>query len=218
MRRVMMMRNLAYVLLTAATAACTSPAASGSADFSSVRERLAGGPTRLFIGGADSTGTVTARRWTPGGWIEGDTPLAIESGELSASAKTSARMELAAFEVDLAPIDIPEEVFDKPAQLTDVKIKLAAPTSSDLAWTSSDDATAMVQMALDLEWTIAINGGKTPLGSQHLPTVDVSFAFGGDGDVIDTSIGLLASGDLWSWAGLLQMTHIELALDAQTVN
>jgi hypothetical protein len=216
MRRVMMMRNLAYVLLAAATAACTSPSAGNGVDYSSVRERLTGGPTRLFVG-SGSTGTVTARRWTPGGWIEGDTALAIDGGELSASADATGRMKIAAFEVDLAPIVIPEEVFNKPAQLSDVKIKLAAEASSELAWTSNDDATATLQIPLELEWAIAVNGSKTPLGSQHLPPVEVTLALGGDGDVVEASIGVAASGDLWSWAGLLEMTHIELALAAQTV-
>lgn len=217
MRRVNM-RSLALLVLTAATAACTSPAAPGSANDTSVRERLARGRTRLYIAGSDSTGSVTARRWTPGGWIAGDMPIVIDNGELSATVDAAGRLKLDAFEVGIVPIEIPEDVFKSPAQLTDVRIKLTAPTTADAAWTTSDDATTTLAMTLDLQWAIAIGGTKTPLGSQHLPPVNVGVTLGGDGDVVDATLGLAANGELWNWAGIIQMTHLEMSLGAATVD
>jgi len=216
MRRVIMRTPL--LALTLFAAACTANTASGPESFDSVRERMQDAPTRLFIGGDVSTGTVTARRWTQSGWVEGDHQLTIESGEMRASVDGNGRLELQAFEVGVAPIEIPEEVFKKPAQLSDVRVKLVEATSGAAQWTNANEATAKLSLKLDLEWAISVNGGKTPLGEQHLPQIDVDFTLTGDGDVVDANIGLAATGELWSWAGLLQMTKLELALGAETTD
>lgn len=207
-----------FLALALFTAACTTNAPAGSESFDSVRERLADAPTRLFIGGVESTGTVTARRWTQGGWIEGDHTLTIENGELEASVDGSGKLALKGFEVTVAPIDIPEEVFKKPAQLTDVKIKLIEATTGAATWANDNEATARIQLKLDLGWSITVNGGKTPLGEQHLPPVDVDFTLSGDGDFVGATIALAARGELWDWAGLLEMTRLELDMSASTPN
>ncbi len=210
------MRTL--LALSLFTAACTTNAPAGSESFDSVRERLADAPTQLFISSAESTGTVTARRWTQGGWIEGDHTLTIDSGAFEASVDASGKLSLEAFEVAVAPIELPEEVFKKPAQLSDVKIKLAEPVTGAATWSSDNEATVRLQLELDLEWAITVNGGRTPLGEQHLPPVDVDFTLSGDGDVVGATISLAATGELWDWAGLLEMTRLELAMSASTHN
>ena len=201
------------------TAACTTNAPAGSdTSRDSVRERLADAPALLFIGGADSAGSVTARRWTPGGWIEGDHALTVETGELAVSVDGSGKLSVQAFEVGVAPIEIPEEVFKKPAQLTDVRVKLTEAAVGAATWTSDNEATARLSLKLDLEWSISVNGGKTPLGEQHLPSVDVDFTIYGDGDYVGATLDLAAAGELWDWAGLLEMTRLELALNASTAD
>jgi hypothetical protein len=217
MRRVMMMMR-PLLALPLFAAACTTASPSGGESYDSVRERLASGPTRMFMAGAESTGVVTARRWTSGGWIEGDTPLVIDSGELSATVDASGTLTMKSFEVGIAPIEIPEDVFKKPAQLTDVRIKLTAPASGAATWATDDAASATLSMTLDLEWAILVNGGKTPLGAHHLPQINVDFTLGGDGDHIEASAGLAANGELWNWAGLLEFSHLELGLAASTTD
>ncbi|NVB83331.1 MAG: hypothetical protein HOV81_33475 [Kofleriaceae bacterium] len=179
---------------------------------------MSDGPTKLFVGAAGSTGTITARRWTHDGWIEGQTQVSIANGEVLGAVNALGNLDLRTFEVNIAPVDIPQEVFGKPAQLTDVRVKLPQPLTGELAWTSEDDATARLTLVLDLDWAIAINGSQTPLGTQRLPPVPVDFAITGGGDHIDASIDLHAAGELWSWAGLLEVTAIELDLAASTVD
>jgi hypothetical protein len=208
----------AFLILASATAACTSAAPTGTETFDSVRDRLATNPTRLYIGADGSSGTITAKRWTSDGWVEGQTPVTISSGELRASVDRTGTLKLEAFEVGVAPIDIPEEVFKKPAQLKDVRVKLTTATSGQTNWSSDDDATVTLTLALDLDWSIAVNATQTPLGTQHLPPVPVDVTLTGAGDHIDASIGLHASGELWDWAGLLKLTGLELALSAETTD
>lgn len=215
MQRVIMRTLLALPLLATA---CTTNAPAGLETYESVRDRLSDGPTRLSIADAESSGMVTARRWTQGGWIEGDSSLVIENGELKASVDASGRLQLKSFEVGVAPIDIPEEVFKKPAQLSDVRVKLTAPTEGAATWSGDDAATAKLTLSLDLDWAIAVNGGKTPLGTQHLPPVEVELSVSGDGELVEATLGLAAAGELWDWAGLLEMTRLELHLAAQTTN
>jgi hypothetical protein len=215
MHRVIMRTLLALSLFAAA---CTTAAPAGGPSYDSVRERLSDGPTRLFVGGTGSTGTVTARRWTAGGWIEGDSTLVIESGELFATVDAAGRLSLSKFEVRVAPIEIPEEVFKKPAQLSDVRVKLTDTATGAAQWASDDEAHATLPLQLDLEWAIAVNGGKTPLGTQHLPVVDVDLSLTGDGGSVEATIALAATGMLWNWANLLQLTHLELQLEASTLD
>jgi hypothetical protein len=206
---------LAFALLASA---CVSPSPTDTESFDSVRDRLESKPARLFVGGADSSGQISARRWTNAGWVAGDTTVVVDSGELKASVDKSGRLTLSSFEVGIMPIDIPEEVFKKPAQLTDVKLKLTASASGVTTWTSDDAATATLTLDLDFAWTIKVDGNKTPLGSQHLPPVPVDITLSGDGEVIDASIGVHAAGELWDWAGLLQMTALEMSLSAELTN
>jgi hypothetical protein len=204
--------------LTLFAAACASNTPAGGPEYDSVRDRLEGGLTRLSVGSAASSGSLTARRWTADGWIEGDTPVTIESGELSAKVDAHGALTLTNLMVGLSPIEIPEEVFKKPAQLADVKLSLMTPATADMVWTSDDDATATITLALDFDWAIAVNGNKTPLATQHLPPVMVDLALTGAGDHVDASLSLHAAGELWNWAGLIEMTKLELSLSAATVD
>jgi hypothetical protein len=210
---------LAFVLLASATtAACTSASPTGTETFDSVKDRLATKPTRLYIGSEGSNGTITAKRWTADGWIEGQTPVTISSGELNASVNKNGTLKLEAFEVGVAPIEIPEEVFKKPAQLKDVRVKMTNAAEGQTNWTSDDDATVTLTLELDLDWSIAVNGAQTPLGTQHLPPVPLDVVLTGAGDHVDASIGLHASGELWNWAGLLELTGLEMSLSAETTD
>lgn len=207
----------ALALVLFATA-CTSASPGGPDTYDSVRDRLHSEPTRMFIGSDGSTGTVTAKRWTADGWVEGVTPITVSSGELRASVDDHGTLTLAAFEVGVDPIEIPEDVFKKPAQLTDVRVKLTAATAGDTTWTGDDDATTTLSLGLDLDWSITVDGARTPLGTQHLPPVPVDLTLTGAGDHVDASIGLHASGELWNWAGLLELTGLEMALSADTTD
>jgi hypothetical protein len=210
---------LAFVLFAGVVAsACTSASPSGLEEFDSVRDRLSDGPTKLLVGTEGSTGTITARRWTHQGWVEGQTQITIENGEVLGSVNALGNLELGKLEVGVAPIDIPEEVFGKPAQLTNVRVRLPKALVGELAWSSDDDATTQLSLALDLDWAIAVGGNQTPLGTQHLPPVPVDFAITGGGDHIDASIDMHAAGELWNWAGLLELTGLELELSAATAD
>jgi hypothetical protein len=190
----------------------------GDSGYDSVRDRLSDGPTRLPVGAAGSTGTITARRWTSSGWVEGTTTVTIADGELSAKADANGKLTVDTLEVGFAPIAIPDEVFKKPATLDNVRVTLTTPVTADAAWTSDDDATATLLVDLDFDWSISINGGKTPLATQHLPPVAVDLALTGGGDHVDAAITMRATGELWNWAGLLEMTSIELSLSAATLD
>lgn len=207
----------AFLAFALFATACTNDPSGGPA-YDSVRDRLSDGPARLYVGADGSTGSLTARRWTPTGWVEGNTTVAVESGELSAMVDDHGTLKLDKLVIALAPIEIPEQVFKKPAQLTDVTLTLSKSVEAEAQWTSDDDATATLALDLDFDWSITINGAKTPLGTQHLPPVTVDLALTGAGDHVVASISLAAEGELWNWAGLIEMTALELSLEAETLD
>ena len=208
-----------FALLALFFAACTAPDSQTPTgpSFSSVHERLVHEPTRLFIPGEGSTGSLVASHYTSSGWVSGTANLTIDNGELV--AKLSADQLVAdKFDVGFAPIDLPDSLFGKPAQLVDVRVTLTSSASGAASWTDADDATATLPLQLDLSWSIGIDNKVTPLGTQHLPVIPLQLTLTGGGDHVDGAFTVHAMGDLWSWAGLLQLSEIDLQLSGATVD
>jgi hypothetical protein len=199
-------------------AACATSSPPDAPEYDSVRDRLTDGPTHLFVGREISSGSISARRWTQDGWVTGDTAVTIDAGELSAKLDARGVLVVDTLVVSLAPIEIPPDVFKKPAQLDDVTVTLTAPATATAQWSGDNDLAATVPVTLDFDWAIAINGGKTPLATQHLPPITIALTLAGAGDHVDATIEVRATGELWNWAGLLEMTSIELSLAAGTVD
>jgi hypothetical protein len=197
--------------------ACASPAAPDPS-FTSVRERLSAEPTRLYASPQPAAGTIDARRWTRDGWQDGTTPVSIANGELVAQLDASGKLVATTFTFAIDPIDIPEQIFGKPAQLADVRLSIATAVHADVQWTDDDDATATLAIDLDLAWSLVTDSSTSPLGTQHLPTIPVALTLAGSGDHVDATLALDGAGPLWTWADLLQLRDLELALTAATVD
>jgi len=215
-RRVIM-RALALTSLLFAACASNGTNTPTGPTFASVHDRLAAESTRLFISGQGSSGSLDAKRYTSDGWVDGTSTITISSGELIvklAGDQLSAQL----FDLSLDPIDLPDSVFGKPAQLTDVRVTLATSASATPTWIGTDDVTATIPLKLDLGWSISINGGVTQLGAQHLPVIPLDVMLTGGGDHVDAVLGLHADGTLWSWAGLIELSKLDLSLAGATVD
>jgi hypothetical protein len=216
MQRVIMRASFALILL-AAGACTTSATPSGEPAAHNVRDRLAQ-PTRLYIAPGTSTGEIMASRYTHDGWVAGTTPLAIDSGELHAVVDNDGKLAVTGLEIGVDDIAIPEDVFGKPASLTHVKVSLPYASLANVVWNGDDDAMLTLTLALDLDWDLSVNGAVSPLGTQHLPPVTVTTEVTGDGEHVDASLAIDATGDLWSWADLFKLTELKLDLAAATVD
>jgi hypothetical protein len=209
------MRSLIMLLLVPGLAACAASAAPEGPSPDSVRARLSA-PTKLLVSVPDSSGSLTASRYTHEGWQDGSLAITIANGELDARVAASGNLEVSAFSLNLAPIDIPESVFGKAAQLQDVRIVLAGPHEATTTWADADTATATAMVSLDLSWTIVVDGNAAPLGTQHLAPLPIDVELTGSGEEVDASIGVHATGELWSWADLLKLEALDLELTATT--
>jgi len=196
--------------------ACASAPPVDGPTFESVRDRLAASPTRLLVSAPESSATITARRWTFDGWQDGSIDVTLDGGELVATADADGQLQLVSFGLTADPITIPEGVFGKPARLEDVRLALASKSLAMTTWNDGDDATATARLDLDLSWSIAIDDATVPLGTQHLAPIPADLVLSGSGDHVDATLVLHGSGVLWSWAGLLELTELELELVAST--
>jgi hypothetical protein len=204
-------------ILTMFAMACTDVPGSGPRH-GSVSERLAGAPTSLYVHDEASTGSVTARRRGYGGWIDGTSQLTLEHGHVRAAIDDRGQLVIDQLDIAVAPIVL-DGVFQKPAALHGVRLRLVESARSAATWATADDATATLSMELDLDWSIVLDGGEPyPLATQHLPTMTVDVVLAGSGDHIDARIDLAAEGELWSWADIVQITELTLSLDAQTAD
>ena len=208
------MRSLITISLLG-FAACASSPPEGPAVPSSVRARLAQ-TTKLLVSAPDSTGTLTASRYTNGGWQDGTIAVSIANGELGAVAGATGNLTLGAFSLNVAPIDVPSSVFGKPAQLKDVRLVMTGKPTVATTWSDDDDATATASVTLDLSWTLAVDGNAAPLGTQHLGPLPVAITLSGSGSEVDANISVHATGDLWTWADLVKLTALDLELVATT--
>ncbi|HEX7704222.1 MAG TPA: hypothetical protein VF403_25945 [Kofleriaceae bacterium] len=209
----------ALALTSILFAACTNNRtdAPTGPTFASVHDRLAAESTRLFINGEGSSGSLDAKRYTSDGWVDGTSAISISSGDLIVKL-TGDQLSAQMFDLSIGPIDLPDSLFGQPAQLTDVRVTLASSASATATWTDSDDATATIPLKLDLGWSISINGGVSQLGAQHLPVIPLDVTLTGAGDHVDAALGLRGDGTLWSWAGLIELSQLELSLAGATVD
>ena len=215
MRRVIM--RIAPLLLLAFTACHTELPTTDDPAPASVRERLETEETRLFVADAASTGTIMAHRRVAGaGWQSGLVDLRIETGEVVATADASGAITLERFSINIAPIDIPREVFDRDAQITNVRVELVEPVTMTAAWTSDDEAHATASLDLRLRWAITLDGSTLSLGEPELPPVGIELALGGDGELVHAELRAHAPGEVWGWAGIIRFEDLSLDLGAAT--
>jgi hypothetical protein len=206
------MRKL--LALTLFATACTNVPTNEN-QYDSVRERLKETPTSLYIHSDTSSGSITARRRIADGWMTGATPMVIERGYVRVAMDDNDQLLIQRLELDLAPIEL--GLFERPAELQDVHVRLATPVHGDVAWTSQDEATTAMGMPFEFDWSIKLQGDEPyQLATQHLPQTSVAVTLDGDGDHVTAQIDMTASGELWNWADILQMTDISMSLDAET--
>lgn len=192
--------------------ACSS-AAVGELSPSSVRDRLEG-PTRLLLVPGRSAGTVDARRWSSSGWSSALVALRVTSGELVAATTSDGAIAISDFGVAFEPIELPLETN---AQLSQVRLDLVeSPPVAMTTWRGDDAATASTRFDLELAWSLTVEGSSAPLGSQRLAPVSVTLGLDGDGAAVDATIAVEALGTVWSWAELIALGDLQLALAATT--
>lgn len=170
---------------------------------------------QLFVGQSLDAGSITASRYTFEGWVSGTAALSVTSGELVASVDVDGRLQIVELGARVDPIEIPPDVFGKPAKLTDLRVALA-PTAATTIWTDDDHATATAMVDLEASWSLTYDGGALPLADQRLHPLVLDVTIGGDGDHQTATIVVRGSGELWSWAGLLKLLELRLALSAST--
>jgi hypothetical protein len=209
------MRTL--LALTLFTVACTDVPFNGPG-YDSVRERLSDAPASLYVHDETSSGEVTARRRGSDEWIVGTTDLTIEHGYVRAAIDRNDQLAIDKLELAVGPINL-DGVFQKPTQLTDVRLRLAEPVRSEPTWASADDVTATLSLTFDLDWSIVIDGGEPyPLATQQLKLDGAEVVITGDGGHVDAWLGLEAAGVLWNWADIVQIIELKLSLGAETAD
>ena len=203
-----------FLALALFATACTDVPVNEN-NFDSVRERLTDEPTSLYVRTGSSFGTITARRRLGDGWSTAATPLEIQRGYVRTSIDANGQLAIQRLELDLAPIEL--GIFERPAQLQDVHIRLAKPVAADLAWSSEDDATTAMAMPFEFDWSVKFQGDEPyQLATQRLPETSADVMLAGDGNHVAALIDVKASGELWNWADILEMTDISISLDAAT--
>lgn len=201
-------------LLVALSACSTELADPPPPPPASMRELLEA-PTRLQVAATESGGSITAERKVGTGWDAGLVDLQIENGELIVSSDARDALTLEGMQIVFKPLEIPSGVFgDTHAQITDVRIDLMRETTAAAVWTSDNEARVTAMLDITLSWTLTLGGWPTPLGSPKLPPVPVELVLTGDGEHITADVRAHAAGELWTWAGLIKLSELELSVGA----
>lgn len=206
-RRVM--RAVSLVLIFAAC----NPETAAPAGPETVRERLAA-PTQLAVSTTQSQGSIIASKRTSDGWSSQQVALTVEAGHLTATADKTGAVTLASLELAFAPVEIPSSVLGHEAQLTQLRLALAAPVALQATWSDDDDAHVAASLQLGLSWALTVDGTALPLGAPTLPPIPVTIDLSGDGAVVMAATQANLPGDLWTWADLVKLSDLALSLDA----
>ncbi len=204
------------LLLLLVTSACNTDVAEPTPrPPASVRERLED-LTRLQVVAAESGGGITAERHVSGGeWMGGLVDLQIENGELLVSSDAPGALTVDGMQITFKPLQIPPGVFGgKDAQLTHVRIDLKNELRSPARWVSDDEVHLDAKLDINLSWELTLDGSPAPLGSPKLPQVPVEIVLTGNGEHVNAELRAHAPGELWSWAGLVKLSDLQLILGA----
>ena len=183
-----------------------------------MRDRLAAGDTRMMFSAADSAGTITAQRRVAGDtWETGIVDLTLDQGAVVASAADDGTITIEALSFTLAPIAIPQSVFDRDAAFTNVRVELVAPVVATTTWIDDHQARLRAELDLGLSWALRIESSTSPLGSPELPPVTVDVELVGDGSFVHADVRAIAAGELWRWADVIALHDLNLVLAAETL-
>ena len=202
----------ALVLLPVLVVACTSTAPTEPV---SMRDRLTA-ETHLFVTPGDSAGAITAQLWTTTGWEDGVVDLQLAGGELVTHAAPGGAIALTSVEFELQTIEIPATLTGHAASLTRPRLELTAPATAAATWTGDDSADVEVDLALQLSWSLTVDGVGVQVGAPHLPPLPVKLALSGDGARVSADLRIHVAGELWDWANLVKLSDLVLVLGADT--
>lgn len=201
--------------LLIALSACSTELADPPAPPPASMRELLEVPTRLQVAATESGGAITAERKVATGWQAGLVDLQIENGELIVSSDARDALTVDGMQIVFKPLEIPSGVFgDTHAEMTDVRIDLTNETTAAAVWTSDNEAHLTAMLDITLSWTLSLGGSPAPLGSPKLPPVPVHIVLTGDGEHVTAELRAHASGELWSWAGLIKLSELSLVVGA----
>ncbi|CAN5921918.1 hypothetical protein BH11MYX3_BH11MYX3_19470 [soil metagenome] len=205
------------LLLLLVSSACNTDVAEPTpASPASVRERLED-LTHLQVDATESGGAITAERHVAGGeWMGGLVDLQVENGELLVSSDAPGALTVDGMQITFKPLQIPPGVFGgKDAQLTHVRIDLKNELRAPARWVGDDEVHLAANLEINLSWELTLDGSPAPLGSPKLPLVPVEIVLTGNGEHVSAELRANAPGELWSWAGLVKLSELQLILGAK---
>ncbi len=182
---------------------------------SSLRERLETAPTRMLLAPAASFGSVSVGHYVDGAWQTSRVTLPLDSGAVTTTLDETGRVVITELELGFKTIALP---IAQDATLTQVRLDLGAPITTETTWNDENDAAATASLPLALAWTLTVDGTATPLGDQKLPALPVQLELGGDGAKVDGTVLVTAPGKLWSWADLVELDDLSLTLQAASTD
>lgn len=192
-------------------------ASSDPTEHTSMRDWLAT-ETHLYVAASDSAGAITAQMWTGTAWHDRVVDLKLAGGELVTHAAPGGAIALTDLQLELQTIAIPPTLTGHEAALTRPRLQLTAPVTAPAAWTGDDSAEADVTLALELSWSLAVDGVGIQVGAPALPPLPVKLQLSGDGARVTAELRIHVAGELWSWADLAKLSDLELVLGAGTAS
>jgi hypothetical protein len=164
----------------------------------------------------DRAGAITAQHRTETGWNDRVVDLQLAGGELVTRAAPGGAIALTAVQLELQTIAIPPTLTGHEAALTRPRLELTAPATAAATWTGDDRAELQVDLALQLSWSLTVDGVGIQVGAPKLPPLPVVLQLTGDGARVTADVRIHAAGELWSWANLVKLSDLELELGAGT--
>ncbi len=179
------------------------------------RQRLEAGP-RFQVVAADSLAQVTARVNRGDGWTETVVPLAIVDGSVTLHADVDDSVAVDSLRLGIGDIEVSEDAMPGGLTLTNIVVTLDRQARCHrVDWKDDDACYAEAPVDVTLHWAVMTSEGPAPLAPQHLQPIDLRASMYLRGDVLVLDAMAQSSEPLWTWANLVELTDLMVAVHGQ---
>jgi hypothetical protein len=98
--------------------------------------------------------------------------------------------------------------------MTHVRVDLKNALHAPAQWVGDDEVHLAANLDIALSWELTLDDAPAPLGSPKLPLVPAELVITGTGEQVSAELRVHAPGELWSWAGLVKLSELQLTLGA----
>ncbi|WP_157069453.1 hypothetical protein [Sandaracinus amylolyticus] len=141
-------------------------------------------------------------------------PLVVDYGEATIGAHGARTLVLESLLFAFERVDVPaERLPPNGLSFDEIRVRAVGPVEAHVSWASTSEARALTTVDLELDWRMVLPDGQTHrLGTERIEDAEVALRV-----LLDSEGRVIADVDLaleqvWQWAGVVELEHLDVHL------